>query len=77
MPEFIVNINFLELLSKIASGYRPNVHDKNTVALLESIVDHILKVCNDNDTLYIDGTGIATSIRYDSDEDEIEVVEDN
>jgi DNA phosphorothioation-dependent restriction protein DptF len=34
-------------------GYRPNKHDKNTVVILDEIVDKIADVANSSDTLYI------------------------
>jgi DNA phosphorothioation-dependent restriction protein DptF len=37
-------LSFLELVSKINDGYRPNKHDKNTIVILEEIVDDVIKV---------------------------------
>jgi len=61
---FSVNINFLELLEKIRSGYRPNVHDKNSVALLETVLGHIQKVANKNSSIHVDFPGGAASITH-------------
>jgi len=44
LQTFNVNLSFLELVSKINDGYRPNKHDKNTVVILEEIVDDVIKV---------------------------------
>ena len=47
------NINLLNLMQRIVDGYRPNKHDKNTVVILDEIVDKIADVANSSDTLYI------------------------
>ncbi|TKJ09902.1 DNA phosphorothioation-dependent restriction protein DptF [Halomonas sp. 15WGF] len=43
LKTFNVNLSFLELVSKINDGYRPNKHDKNTIVILEEIVDDVIK----------------------------------
>lgn len=53
----MVNINLLNLMQRIVSGYRPNKHDKNTVVLLDELVDEIADIANSADTLYIVGKG--------------------
>lgn len=50
-----VNINLLNLMQRIVAGYRPNKHDKNTVVLLDELVDEIADIANSADTLYIVG----------------------
>jgi len=47
------NINLLHLMQRIVDGYRPNKHDKNTVVILDEIVDKIAEVANSSNTLYI------------------------
>ena len=39
-----MNLSFLELVSKINDGYRPNKHDKNTIVILEEVIDDVTKV---------------------------------
>lgn len=48
-----VTINLLELLIKINQGYRPNKHDKNAVLLLDEIIEQIITVANEKNTLFI------------------------
>jgi len=48
-----VNINLLGLMMKIVDGYRPNKHDKNTVVLLDELLEEIMRVANSVDTLHI------------------------
>lgn len=48
-----VNINLLRLMKRIADGYRPNKHDKNTVVLLDELIDEIAQVANQASTLHI------------------------
>lgn len=38
-----ININLLGLLNKIIDGYRPNKHDKNTIILLDEVIEHIFR----------------------------------
>ncbi|WP_318508072.1 DNA phosphorothioation-dependent restriction protein DptF [Photobacterium leiognathi] len=48
-----ISINLLELLEKINEGYRPNKHDKNTVLLLDEVIEQIITVANEKNTLFI------------------------
>lgn len=48
-----VNINLLRLMKRIVDGYRPNKHDKNTVVLLDELIDEIAQVANQVTTLHI------------------------
>ncbi|OLQ79852.1 DNA phosphorothioation-dependent restriction protein DptF [Photobacterium proteolyticum] len=48
-----ISINLLELLTKINQGYRPNKHDKNAVLLLDEVIEQIITVANEKDTLFI------------------------
>ncbi len=48
-----VNINLVGLMEKIVEGYRPNKHDKNTVVLLDELIDEISDIAADSNTLLI------------------------
>ncbi len=48
-----VNINLLQLMKRIVDGYRPNKHDKNTVVLLDELVEDISKIASQEKTLHI------------------------
>ncbi len=43
LKTFNVNLSFYELIYKINDGYRPNKHDKNTIVILEEVVDDVIK----------------------------------
>jgi DNA phosphorothioation-dependent restriction protein DptF len=47
-----VNVSFLELILKINDGYRPNKHDKNTIVILEEMIEEITKVAKQAKTIY-------------------------
>jgi DNA phosphorothioation-dependent restriction protein DptF len=47
------NINLLNLMQRIVDGYRPNKHDKNTVVIMDEIVEMIANVACQSNTLYI------------------------
>ena len=48
-----ISINLLELLEKINQGYRPNKHDKNAVLLLDEVIEQVITVANEKNTLFI------------------------
>ena len=48
---FPVTISFLELAERIMSGYRPNRHDKNTIVILEEVIDEVTRVASKNGAL--------------------------
>ncbi|UTW49820.1 DNA phosphorothioation-dependent restriction protein DptF [Bacterioplanoides sp. SCSIO 12839] len=48
---FPVTISFLELAERIMSGYRPNRHDKNTIVILEEVIDEVAQVASRNGSL--------------------------
>lgn len=48
-----ININLLGLMQRIVEGYRPNKHDKNTVVLLDELVEEITEIANTTNTLLI------------------------
>ena len=48
-----ISINLMELLTKINQGYRPNKHDKNAVLLLDEVIEQVVSVANEKDTLFI------------------------
>jgi DNA phosphorothioation-dependent restriction protein DptF len=48
-----ININLLKLMEDIVKGYRPNKHDKNTVVLLDELVDQISDIAANSNTLVI------------------------
>ncbi|WDE13484.1 DNA phosphorothioation-dependent restriction protein DptF [Thalassomonas haliotis] len=47
------NINLLYLMQRIVDGYRPNKHDKNTVVILDEIVQMIADVASKSSTLHV------------------------
>lgn len=74
LPLFI-NINLLNLMQRIVAGYRPNKHDKNTVVLLDELVDEITDIANSADTLYIVGKGQMKYKIHNVDDEDFEVSE--
>ncbi len=67
-----VSLNLLELIKRIEDGYRPNKHDKNTVVLLDELVEDISKVANKVNSLKIVKGNTSIGIKK-VDEDEFEV----
>lgn len=48
-----LSINLLQLMKRIVKGYRPNRHDKNTVVLLDELVDKIKELASKSNTIEI------------------------
>ena len=48
-----INVNLLKLMEDIVNGYRPNKHDKNTVVLLDELVDRISDIAVNAEELMI------------------------
>lgn len=67
-----VNINLLQLMKRVADGYRPNKHDKNTVVLLDEFIDEIAQVANQVSTLHVIKENKHFTIKA-TDDEEIEV----
>ncbi|MFL0797103.1 MAG: DNA phosphorothioation-dependent restriction protein DptF [Cellvibrionaceae bacterium] len=53
LDAFPLNINLLSLLINVVAGYRPNKHDKNSVVLLDELVNHIRVSVGRADTLFL------------------------
>lgn len=58
LPPLSVNINLLELMIKLTQGYRPNKHDKNTIVILDEIVEAIVELANNSQSLIIVGDSV-------------------
>lgn len=67
-----ISINLLDLMYRIVRGYRPNKHDKNTVVLLDEIVDQIVEIANASNILYLHDNNLRIKLKQ-VDEDDIEV----
>ncbi|MBL4575888.1 MAG: DNA phosphorothioation-dependent restriction protein DptF [Opitutaceae bacterium] len=67
-----ISINLLDLMYRIVRGYRPNKHDKNTVVLLDEIVDQIVEIANASNTLYLHADNLRIKLKQ-VDKDDIEV----
>ena len=65
---FPVTISFLELAERIMSGYRPNRHDKNTIVILEEVIDEVTRVASKNGALNFIRDKSAWSLLMEDDE---------
>lgn len=63
-----ININLVGLMGKIVEGYRPNKHDKNTVVLLDELIDEIADIAADSNTLLIFKGKKRIKVKYADDE---------
>ncbi|EAT12957.1 DNA phosphorothioation-dependent restriction protein DptF [Bermanella marisrubri] len=65
---FPVTISFLDLAERIMFGYRPNRHDKNTIVILEEVIDEVIRVASNNDSLTFIRDGREWSLLLEDDE---------
>ncbi|WP_417582584.1 DNA phosphorothioation-dependent restriction protein DptF [Nitrincola sp.] len=68
-----INVSFLELILKINDGYRPNKHDKNTIVILEEMIDEITKVARQAKTIHFTSGTNHVSLTNEVDDDEFVV----
>jgi DNA phosphorothioation-dependent restriction protein DptF len=48
-----VNVNLLAMMMDIVDGFRPNKHDKNSVVLLDELVNKITEMANQSKVLFL------------------------
>ncbi len=70
---FPVNVSFLELALKINNGYRPNKHDKNTIVILEEVIEDIARVANQARTLQFLCDDRQLTLTHEKEDDEFVV----
>ncbi len=73
LKPFPVNVSFLELVIKINDGYRPNRHDKNTIVILEEMVEEIAKIARHVKTIHFSSATTQVSLTNEIDDDEFVV----
>ncbi len=74
LPPIPISMNLLHLMTRIIHGYRPNKHDKNTIVLLDEIVEQIIVVANNSNILHLHTGSKKIKIKQ-VDQDDIEVSE--
>lgn len=72
---FPITVSFLELTERILAGYRPNRHDKNTVVILEEVVEEITRIASKNETLFFHRGDADWSLRLEDDEFVVEAIQ--
>ena len=71
LPPVPVSANFLDLILKINSGYRPNKHDKNNIVILEELIEDISRRVRGTKKLHIHKGSKQWVLTNDTDEEEI------
>jgi DNA phosphorothioation-dependent restriction protein DptF len=66
-----VSVNFLELIFKINHGYRPNKHDKNTIIILDEIIDEVVRIVRKNKQLFVINGQTQWTLKFAKDDQEI------
>lgn len=75
LRKFQVNVSFLELIDKINNGYRPNKHDKNTIVILEEIIDEVTKTIIKSDKILLSDKTYQVTLTNEVENDEFVVGE--
>jgi DNA phosphorothioation-dependent restriction protein DptF len=68
-----ITVNFLELILRIIRGYRPNKHDKNTIVILEEVIEEMTRVARGATRVSIHKAQEEWTLMNDVEEDEIRV----
>ena len=71
LPPVPISSNFLDLIMKINSGYRPNKHDKNNIVILEELIEDITRRVRGANKLHIHKHEQHWVLTHDEDEEEI------
>lgn len=74
LKPFPVTISFLELSQRILGGYRPNRHDKNTVVILEEVIEELVSVANKAKSLHFHKAGREWTLRLEDGDFDVEAV---
>lgn len=53
LEQVSMNVNLLEMMMRVVAGFRPNKHDKNSVVLLDEIVNKITEIANASSILFL------------------------
>jgi len=53
LEQVFMNANLLEMMMRVVAGFRPNKHDKNSVVLLDEIVNKITEIANASSILFL------------------------
>jgi DNA phosphorothioation-dependent restriction protein DptF len=53
LPPVPVNVNLLAMMIDIVNGFRPNKHDKNSVVLLDDLVNKVTEKANQSKVLFL------------------------
>jgi len=69
LPPVPVNVNLLAMMMDIVNGFRPNKHDKNSVVLLDELVNKITQHANESRVLFLHKDGHRLKLRNNSDGD--------
>lgn len=53
LEQVFMNVNLLEMMIQVVAGFRPNKHDKNSVVLLDELVNKITEIANASPILFL------------------------
>ncbi|MCX2982870.1 DNA phosphorothioation-dependent restriction protein DptF [Halieaceae bacterium IMCC14734] len=64
-----VNVNLLAMMMDICAGFRPNKHNKNSVVLLDELVNKITRHASNSKVLFLHRNGLRIKIKENPDGD--------
>ena len=64
-----INVNLVSMMMDIVNGFRPNKHDKNSVVLLDDLVNKITQHANSSKVLFLYGNNKRIKLKDNSDGD--------
>ena len=69
LPPVPVSVNLLSMMVDIINGFRPNRHEKNSVVMLDELVNKITQHANESKVLYLHKSGSTLKIKNNTDGD--------
>ena len=69
LPFIQVNVNLLAMMLNIVNGFRPNKHDKNSVVLLDELINKITEHASSSKVLFLHANNIRIKLKNNPDGD--------
>lgn len=69
LPQVPINVNLLAMMMDIVNGFRPNKHDKNSVVILDELVNKIKEHASNSKVLFLHRDSLRIKLRDNSDGD--------
>ncbi len=69
LPSIQINVNLLAMMLSIVNGFRPNKHDKNSVVLLDDLINKIAEHASNSKVLFLHRNDVRIKLKDNPDGD--------